>query len=52
MLSVSETILGRVKFDGFDERDCRVPQLEADAYAMELAKLWIDGKTWGGNGRY
>ncbi len=27
-------------------------QLEADDYAMELAKLWIDGKTWGGNGRY
>ncbi len=26
-------------------------QLEADAYSMELAKLWIDGKTWGGNGR-
>jgi hypothetical protein len=26
-------------------------QMEADAYAMELAKLWIDGKIWGGNGR-
>ena len=26
-------------------------QLEADDYAMELAKLWIDGKIWGGNGR-
>jgi hypothetical protein len=23
---------------------------EADAYAVELAKLWIDGRTWGTNG--
>jgi hypothetical protein len=23
---------------------------EADAYALELAKLWIDGRTWGTNG--
>lgn len=23
----------------------------ADAYALELAKLWIDGRLWGGNGR-
>ena len=22
----------------------------ADAYAMELAKLWIDGRLWGANG--
>jgi hypothetical protein len=22
----------------------------ADAYALELAKLWIDGRLWGGNG--
>lgn len=26
-------------------------QQEADAYALELAKLWIEGKIWGGNGR-
>jgi hypothetical protein len=26
-------------------------QAKADAYALELAKLWIDGKTWGTNGR-
>lgn len=25
-------------------------QSQADAYAMELAKLWIDGRTWGTNG--
>jgi hypothetical protein len=25
-------------------------QREADAYALELAKLWIDGRTWGTNG--
>jgi hypothetical protein len=25
-------------------------QRQADAYAMELAKLWIDGKLWGANG--
>lgn len=25
-------------------------QRQADAYAMELAKLWIDGRTWGTNG--
>jgi hypothetical protein len=23
---------------------------EADAYALELAKLWIEGRIWGGNG--
>lgn len=23
---------------------------QADAYAMELAKLWIDGRLWGTNG--
>jgi hypothetical protein len=23
---------------------------EADAYALELAKLWIEGKLWGANG--
>ena len=23
---------------------------EADAYALELAKLWIEGKIWGANG--
>jgi hypothetical protein len=23
---------------------------EADAYALELAKLWIQGRTWGANG--
>jgi hypothetical protein len=22
----------------------------ADAYALELAKMWIDGRTWGTNG--
>src|SRR6266850_3653695 len=25
-------------------------QREDDAYALELAKLWIDGRTWGTNG--
>jgi len=25
-------------------------QKKADAYALELAKLWIDGRTWGANG--
>lgn len=25
-------------------------QRQADAYALELAKLWIDGRTWGANG--
>jgi hypothetical protein len=25
-------------------------QKQADAYALELAKLWIDGRTWGTNG--
>jgi hypothetical protein len=25
-------------------------QLQADAYALELAKMWIDGRTWGTNG--
>jgi hypothetical protein len=23
---------------------------QADTYALELAKLWIDGKLWGSNG--
>ncbi len=23
---------------------------QADAYAFELAKLWIDGRLWGANG--
>ena len=23
----------------------------ADAYALALAKLWVDGHLWGGNGR-
>jgi hypothetical protein len=23
---------------------------EADAYALELAKLWIEGRLWGSNG--
>lgn len=25
-------------------------QRQADAYAFELAKLWIDGRLWGANG--
>ena len=25
-------------------------QRQADAYALELAKLWIDGRIWGTNG--
>ena len=25
-------------------------QRQADSYAMELAKLWIDGRLWGANG--
>ena len=25
-------------------------QRQADAYALELAKMWIDGRTWGTNG--
>jgi hypothetical protein len=25
-------------------------QKQADAYALELAKMWIDGRTWGTNG--
>jgi hypothetical protein len=25
-------------------------QRQADAYALELAKLWIDGRVWGTNG--
>jgi len=25
-------------------------QRQADAYALELAKLWIGGRTWGTNG--
>ena len=24
---------------------------DADAYALELAKLWVDSHLWGGNGR-
>jgi hypothetical protein len=28
----------------FDTRE------QADAYALELAKMWIDGRTWGTNG--
>jgi hypothetical protein len=23
---------------------------EADSYALELAKLWVDGRLWGANG--
>jgi hypothetical protein len=23
---------------------------KADSYALELAKLWVDGRIWGGNG--
>ena len=23
---------------------------EADAYALELARLWVEGKVWGANG--
>ncbi len=23
---------------------------EADAYALELARLWVEGKIWGANG--
>ena len=26
-------------------------QRQADSYAMELAKLWIDGRLWGANGQ-
>ncbi len=26
-------------------------QREADSCALELAKLWVNGKIWGGNGR-
>ncbi|MGH7830285.1 MAG: hypothetical protein ACREP8_08905 [Candidatus Binatia bacterium] len=29
---------------GFDS------QRQADSYALELAKLWVDGRVWGGNG--
>jgi hypothetical protein len=25
-------------------------QRQANSYAMELAKLWIDGRLWGANG--
>ena len=28
----------------FDTRE------QADGYALELAKMWIDGRTWGTNG--
>jgi len=24
---------------------------EADSYALELAKLWVDGRLWGANGQ-
>ena len=27
-------------------------QREADSCALELAKLWVEGRLWGGNGRY
>ncbi len=27
-------------------------QREADSCALELAKLWVDGRVSGGNGRY
>lgn len=48
-----------VVFEG--KKDKRIPifgrrqatfdsQKQADAYALELAKLWIDGRTWGTNG--
>jgi hypothetical protein len=48
-----------VIFEG--EKEKRIPifgrrrgtfdtQRQADAYALELAKLWIDGRTWGTNG--
>jgi hypothetical protein len=36
-------ILGRRR-GTFDSRR------QADSYAMELAKLWIDGRLWGANG--
>jgi hypothetical protein len=36
-------ILGRRRAS-FDTRR------QADSYAMELAKLWIDGRLWGANG--
>ena len=26
-------------------------QKEADSSALELAKLWVDGRIWGGNSR-
>ena len=32
-------------------RTCFQSKRAADAYALELAKLWVDGKLWGGNGR-
>ncbi len=36
-------IFGRRR-SSFDSRK------EADSYALELAKLWVDGRVWGGNG--
>ena len=36
-------IFGRRQMS-FDERR------EADAYAMELARLWVEGRIWGANG--
>ena len=36
-------ILGRRRMT-FDSRS------QADRYALELAKIWIDGRTWGTNG--
>jgi len=27
-----------------------MPSKRADAYAFELAKIWIDGRLWGTNG--
>jgi hypothetical protein len=36
-------IFGRRRMT-FDSRS------QADRYALELAKMWIDGKTWGTNG--
>ena len=36
-------IFGRRRMTFTNER-------EANAYALELAKIWIDGKLWGANG--
>lgn len=35
----------------FGRRRAFETRRQADSYAMELAKLWIDGRLWGGNGR-